>query len=329
MSRLLVIVTPLVVALVLPVSAGQKQKEPEAPPPPPAHLVLRLELLKEQQTLYELQTQWFLQVLKVKRRAEKADSASARREAAACAKLIDATRDLPGLFDAAINRLKTDSLGNLAATKDVLKSTGQLADEMDRVYIAVKKDAQDTFVAGREVGRAEVQLVRSVLETAAKLRRAVDALDGMAEPGGNPSAAIKSAADLVTDSAWAHKRILEEAQQYLQKLKNHDAPAAQLAFYQEKLVGPLVALRDKRGGLIAAGEPMDSLRKEFPKVDPELLRKAQGQIRDNAQSLEEIAGSFVIVCRLPELAERQRMLHMRLKQYHDEAVNKLLDGLDK
>src|SRR6516165_6564304 len=91
MSCLSALLALVAVATVLPPLAAQK-KEPQAERPSPL-IVLREELLQEQQTLYGLETEWLLHLVKLKQRLEKVGTDMARQEAAVCAMLLGGARD--------------------------------------------------------------------------------------------------------------------------------------------------------------------------------------------------------------------------------------------
>ena len=90
MSCLSALLALVAVATVLPPLAAQK-KEPQAERPSPL-IVLREELLQEQQTLYGLETEWLLHLVKLKQRLEKVGTDMARQEAAVCAMLLGGAR---------------------------------------------------------------------------------------------------------------------------------------------------------------------------------------------------------------------------------------------
>jgi hypothetical protein len=327
MSCLSALLALVAVATVLPPLAAQK-KEPQAERPSPL-IVLREELLQEQQTLYGLETEWLLHLVKLKQRLEKVGTDMARQEAAVCAMLLGGARDLPPLYDNAVVRLKQVALGNLESTREAAKATGALSDELHRFSQELKKARPLPFKAEREVELPEARFGFVLLDVCHNLDRAALAL------GDSESTAT------ILERHQAARKFLQRAKASCQAtpvvFRRGDAdegpPGKRSTSFGAKLAASLDGLLAEKGQFARAEAAVSALQTQDPagKETDALVAAARKELRELRSALEreETVARLVVIGGLLDLTSRQKQLHGRLKQHHDETVGKLLEGLDK
>jgi hypothetical protein len=322
MARSLVLVVPLSLLLLPALAAGQKQKEKE-PDKPPAHVILQAELLQEEQALYRLQTEWLLHLLKYKQQLERDGTAPAKQEAVTCAKLLDAARDLPELYDDAVLRLKQPSLASLPVIKDALKATRGLSDGLGRVQEAMQKAPPESFAAERALGPKEVVLGFALFEAGDEINRTGRCLNGI-ETSADPMAAHASAVTCLRAVQSGKKTCAAALTAYGKRSQDR-------AF--EGLLQELKELVEEKGPFARAEVALADLtampQGVFNIKLGDQARSELGELKSGLARLHDATVRLVIVGGPSELAQRQRRLHDRLKKHHDQFFDQLLETVEK
>jgi hypothetical protein len=304
MSRWLFLVVSLACVAATPLAAAQKDKELE--PPPPAHELLRQELLQEQQTLYRLQTEWLLQIVKLKQRLNK--DGAPKQEAALCNQLLSRVRELPALYDSAVIRFKEPPYSNLMLVRETLKATGALTTELQRAQQMVLKGPADSFAAERALPAKEAAIGLALLEAGDEVGLAVGVLGDIGLRVDRPQAR-QSAIKLLQKS----KTTCQSALVVVKSWPKSDTAAVPLA------------------DLCKEGGPFATAEAALANIDTDQLTdQAKTKLRDlraGFRPLHEAMARVVVIGGLADLTQRQQRLHERLQKYHDETVQKLLDGL--
>jgi hypothetical protein len=321
MSRLLLFgLGCLGLALCLPVSAGvkgkEKEKEPEKPPP---HVILRDEMLRDQQALQRLHSEWLLQVVKLKQQLGRQEGAAAKQDADGCAKLVSATLELPALYDEAIIRIKQSSLVALPSVKEVLKATKDVADALKKANAVLQKAPPEFFPEERALSAEQTIMIVALLDTE-DLAGAMRRFDAM-EKGGDP-AVISAAREVVQKKRQTCQAMLDTLQSADSSKESKVPPAL-----AKKISAPLKELLSDKGAFVSAESALVTTDKLDPDA-PARARKELGALQTAFDPLRTACSRIVVVVRLRELENRQQGLHDRLKKHHDAMLGKLLEGID-